>query len=69
MPSAPLSKMAWALICLLLFMIQTAILIDRARIFQIVSGVTCGDLANQRLPMDLEVQQVNTTLTDDAAGE
>ena len=61
--------MAWALICLLLFMIRTAILIDRAHIFRIVSGVTCGDLTNRRFPMDLEVQQVNTTLTDDAIGE
>ena len=61
--------MAWALICLLLFMIRTAIRIDRACKFQIVSGVTYGDLANQRLPMILEVQWVNTTLSDDAAGE
>ena len=61
--------MAWASICLLLFTIRTAILIDGARIFRIVSGVICGDLANRRFPMDLEVQQVNTTLTDDATGE
>ena len=50
-------------------MIQTAILIDGARIFRIISGVTCGDLANQRFLIDLEVQQVNTTLTDDATEE
>ena len=61
--------MAWALICLPLFTIRTAILIDGAHIFRIISGVTCGDLANRRLPMDLEVQRVNTTLTDDATGE
>ena len=61
--------MAWASICLPLFTIRTAILIDGARIFRIVSGVICGDLANRRFPMDLEVQQVNTTLTDDATGE
>ena len=61
--------MAWASICLPLLTIRTAIRIDGARIFQIVSGVTCGDLANQRFLMDLEVQQVNTTLADDAAGE
>ena len=61
--------MAWASICLLLFTIQTAILIEGARIFRIVSGVTCGDLTNWRFPMELEVQQVNTTLTDNAAGE
>ena len=61
--------MAWASIYLLLFTIRTAILIDRAHIFRIISGVTCGDLANWRFPMDLEVQRVNTTLTDDATGE
>ena len=61
--------MAWASICLPLFTIRTAILIDGARIFRIVSGVTCGDLANQRLPMDLKVQRVNITLTDNATGE
>ena len=50
-------------------MVQTAILIDRAHIFQIISGVTCGDLVNQRFLMDLEVQRVNTTLTDNVTGE
>ena len=69
MPSAPLSKMAKALIGLLLFMIRTLILIEGAHIFQIVFGVTCGDTEDCTLVIHLEIQQVTITLSDDAAGE
>jgi hypothetical protein len=61
--------MALASICLPLFTIRTLILIEGACIFQIISGVTLGDLTNWIFPMELEVQRVNTTLSDDAAGE
>ena len=69
MPSAPLSKIAKALIGLPLFMIRTLILIEGAHIFQIVFGVTCEDTEDCMLAIYLEIQQVTTTLSDDAAGE
>jgi hypothetical protein len=43
--------------------------IEGAHIFRIVSGVTCGDVEDRRFPIELEVQQVNTTPADDAAEE
>ena len=43
--------------------------IEGARIFRIVSGVTCGDGEDRTIPIDLEVQRVNTTPADDAAEE
>jgi hypothetical protein len=43
--------------------------IEGACIFRIVSGVTCGDREDQTIPIELEVQRVNTTPADDAAEE
>ena len=69
MPSAPLSRIAKALIGLPLFTIRTLILIEGAHIFRIVFGVTCGDIEDRTLAIHLEIQRVTATLSDDAAGE